>query len=87
MQVVQIGLLKPDVQEPRHELTPQVKPLPKQEAHEEETPWPMRQLETQVALPAPGTPKQRPPQLCSLGLLSNRQCPQTWKIRMLNNVT
>ena len=63
MQDVQIGLLKPVVQEPRHELTPQVKTLPRQEAHEEDTPWPMRQLETHVALPAPGTPKQRPPQL------------------------
>jgi len=87
MQVVQLGLEKPVLQDPMQELTPQLKPRPRQEAQDQDTPFPTRQFETQVTFPPPGTPKQRLPQLCSLGWLSKRQCPQTWRTRMLNKAT
>ena len=73
MQEVQMGLVKPLVHEVRHEFTPQLNPLPRQAAQDRRTPFPRRQFETQVTLPAPGTPKQRPPQLCKSPLLSHRQ--------------
>ena len=83
MHEVQIGFEKPEMQLLMHALTPQLKPVPRQEAHEGRTPLPTRQLDTQVTLPAPGTPRQRPPQLCSTGLLSKRQCPYAWKTKTL----